>query len=74
MLSTGGKNTICGISSFGRASACHAEGDGFEPRISLHVSMVEWLIRQVVALESEGSIPSRHPNAVSRFTAPVNEA
>lgn len=37
---------ICGISSFGRTSACHAEGDGFKSRISLHCLAVPWRVRE----------------------------
>ena len=33
-IPTGG--TICGFSSFGRASPCQGEGGGFEPRNPLH--------------------------------------
>ena len=51
-------NKMCGISSFGRTSACHAEGDGFKPRISLQADEVDW--------QSTRSEPLYHNSPVVR--------
>ena len=48
-IPTGG--TICGFSSFGRASPCQGEGGGFEPRNPLHFILKDKLnIRLVLFL------------------------
>ena len=57
-IPTGG--TICGFSSFGRASPCQGEGGGFEPRNPLHfilkdnLHIVDYLFLFLLSVADEG--------------------
>lgn len=54
-------DTICGCGSVGRASDCHSEGRGFEPRQPLHVAVVQLVEHQIVALVVVDSSSTGHP-------------
>ena len=53
--------SICGCGSVGRASDCHSEGRGFEPRQPLHVAVVQLVEHQIVALVVVDSSSTGHP-------------
>lgn len=55
------KTIICGCGSVGRASDCHSEGRGFEPRQPLHVAVVQLVEHQIVALVVVDSSSTGHP-------------
>ena len=63
-IPTGG--TICGFSSFGRASPCQGEGGGFEPRNPLHFILKDklniWLVLFYFYLQMRIAESSRPQN------------
>ena len=58
---------LAAVAQLGRASDCHSEGRGFEPRQLLHGAVVQLVEHQIVALVVEDSNSSGHPRAVRRI-------
>ena len=54
------------IAQLGRASDCHSEGRGFEPRQLLHVAVVQSVEHQIVALVVVDSSSTGHPTLVRK--------